>query len=246
MPALLLAVPFFGIALIYASVGLGGGSAYAALLLLADTDYTTIPATALTLNLVVTTLSAVTFIRSGQLKVARVWPYFILSVPLAYFGGRLNLPRDVFLWLLLLSLMAIAGRIYFWNGTATLVQLSRRERVAVGLALGALLGFLAGAVGIGGGIFLVPLIILFGLGTAREAASAGTVFIWVNSLAGLLPRVQSGLWDPRFILPLMLAVAAGGLAGASLGAYRLQPATVQRVLGIVILAAIVSVGTKLA
>ena len=102
---------------------------------------------------------------------------------------------------------------------------------------GGILGFIAGAVGIGGGIYLVPLIIVLGLGTEKEAAATGAIFIWLNSCAGLVARVGD-FPDPVTIFPLVLAVIIGGAAGSSLGANKYEPRTMQKLLGVIILIAI--------
>lgn len=241
----LLPPSFFIIALLYASVGLGGGSSYSALLILSGVDYDLIPTTTLSLNLVVTTFGALTFFRSGALRWQSVWPYMVTSVPMAYLGGFLVLPKNIFLWILLGALVAVAVRIYFWPGRLAAVAISPGYKLPLMLGIGALLGFLAGVVGIGGGIFLVPAILLLGLGNESQAAAAGSMFVWINSLAGLLSRVQRGAVDINLLLPLAVAVAVGGLLGAYLSAYRWQPRTMQRVLGLVILAAIASIGRQL-
>ena len=105
--------------------------------------------------------------------------------------------------------------------------------------LGAILGFVAGSVGIGGGIYLVPLIIMFGLGSEKEAAATGATFIWFNSLAGVIARLQSGTIDTDFILPLTGAVMVGGFTGSYLGAVRYNAKTIQNVMGFVVIIAIV-------
>lgn len=245
MPPIPLLIIFSVVAFIYASVGLGGGSAYAALLLLWSVPYDMIPTTSLALNLVVTTLAAGTFLRSGQLRAKRVWPYLVLSIPAAYLGGSLVLPRETFLWLLMLALIVVAARIYLWQTPEESSRPESPRRVPIALALGAVLGLLAGTVGIGGGIFLVPAIILLGLGSQKEAVAAGSVFVWLNSLAGLVPRLGRGAVDVDLILYLAVVVAIGGIAGAYFSAYRWNSVTIQRVLGLVVLAAVFSIGNQL-
>ena len=224
---------------------MGGGSAYTAMLLLWGIPYDTIPTTSLGLNLVVTTLSAATFLRSGQLQIGRVWPYLALSIPAAYIGGAVILPREVFLWLLMVTLIVVAGRIYLWQPPVDSARREHPRRVPIALGMGAALGFLAGTVGIGGGIFLVPAIILLGLGPHKEAVAVGSVFVWVNSLAGLISRLQRGAVDAELLLSLAVVVGVGGLAGAYLSAYRWNQTTLQKVLGLVVLAAVFSIGKQL-
>jgi len=106
------------------------------------------------------------------------------------------------------------------------------------LSLGGTLGFIAGAVGIGGGIYLVPLIIMFGLGTEKEAAASGAMFIWVNSLVGVITRANLGTFEIDFILPLAGAVLVGGFVGSYMGAIKFEPKTIQKIMGGVIIIAI--------
>ena len=110
---------------------------------------------------------------------------------------------------------------------------------------GSILGLIAGIVGIGGGIYLVPLILILGLGTAKQAAACGAVFVWVNSLSGLLSRLQYNYIDLTPYLPLFIAVASGGLLGSFLGSSQLQSTTVEKMLGIVIAIAVLLLGNIL-
>jgi hypothetical protein len=111
--------------------------------------------------------------------------------------------------------------------------------------LGAVLGFVSGTVGIGGGIYLVPMIILFGLGTEKEAAASGAVFILLNSIAGLIARFQRGAVSLELMLPLLLAVLAGGFLGSRLGAMRFKPQTIQQILGLVVILALLLLSRKI-
>ena len=101
------------------------------------------------------------------------------------------------------------------------------------------MGFIAGTVGIGGGIYIVPLIIMFDLGSEKEAAAAGAMFIWVNSLAGLIARSQSGTFDADFIMPLAGAVIIGGFGGSYLGALRFNANTIQKIMGAIVIVAVI-------
>ncbi|NNF03059.1 MAG: TSUP family transporter, partial [Rhodothermales bacterium] len=118
-------------------------------------------------------------------------------------------------------------------------------RIGISLVLGAMLGFLAGVVGIGGGIYLVPLIVILGLGEMKEAAAAGAVFILINSTAGLIARAGAFEFPTDIILPLGLSVLVGGLLGSWLGATRNSARALQRILGVIILAAIILLARRL-
>lgn len=140
----------------------------------------------LSLNLVVTTTGSLSYIRHGHLRPRLLLPFIVTSIPMAYVGGAVHLSKPVFFWLLLSSLVFVALRIYVWPKTTLKTDLGTRGRLIVSLVAGSILGFVAGSVGIGGGIYLVPLILVLGLGTQKEAAACGAVFIWLNLLFGVI------------------------------------------------------------
>ena len=240
----LLAVVFLLVAFFYSSVGLGGGSSYTALLALAGAGPQVIPMVSLALNLVVTTIGALVFLGRGHGRARLILPFLATSIPMAYVGGMLHLPRTLFYLLLMVSLLFAAGRIYFPGKTRGL-DLGPGPRLALSLVAGALLGLVAGICGIGGGVYLVPLVILLGLGSEREAAACGAFFIWVNSLAGLAARLQFNHIDLVPFIPLAVAVSIGGGLGASLGAVRFSPRTMQRILGSILIVAVVFLARKI-
>lgn len=241
----LLPVLFFFVALLYSSVGLGGGSSYTALMAIAGVSYRLIPTISLTLNLIVTSLGVFHFWRNGYGRLGLVLPFLFTSIPMAYLAGSLHLSQTVFLTLLLATLVLVAVRIYFLNRLQLSVNLRGPARWVVIFSLGALLGFVAGAVGIGGGIYLVPLLIMFQLASEKEAAATGAIFIWVNSWAGLVARFQQGAYDLGFMVPLVVAVILGGFLGSYTGAVRFQPRTIQKITGVVVIIAIVMLGRRL-
>jgi len=219
MPGLILM--FFVTAALYAAVGFGGGSTYNALLVLAGTDYRAIPAIALVCNVLVVGIGSWRFAAAGHVHWRRIWPLFALSVPMAWLGGRIVVAEIAFMGLLALALFA--------SGIAMLVQ---RERADPGgpipkpswfePAIGGGLGFLAGLVGIGGGIFLAPILHLLRWGQAKAIAGTCAVFILVNSLAGLAGQwAKPDGYDRVGALgdhwPLFPAVIVGGAIGSALG-----------------------------
>lgn len=237
---LIILIPTFTfIAFVYSSVGLGGGSSYTALLTIVGVAYMTIPTISLTLNVIVTTGATIQFVRHGHLRARILIPLLMASIPAAWIGGRLQLPETGFQILLLVTLAAVAIRIYFWSDPVLDVSETTGFRWAASLIIGAVLGFVAGAVGIGGGIYLVPILIMMGIGTTREAAATGAAFILFNSITGIVARASwSGIpWD--LVVPLGITVAISGLAGSHYGSSRWPSRTIQRVLGAVILVAIV-------
>ena len=209
---------FFGTALLYASVGFGGGSTYSALLALAGTDYRILPVISLACNIVVVTGGVIRFARAGEMPWRGALTVSLVAAPLAFLGGLTPINEGAFLALLGASLVFAA--------LALLLPLARepdaRPRRTWAMPLAAApLGYLAGLVGIGGGIFLAPLLHLARWDSARRIAATASLFILINSLAGLAGQLaKSGA--ERFgealggALPLLIAVVIGGHIGSTL------------------------------
>ncbi|MEO8142431.1 MAG: sulfite exporter TauE/SafE family protein, partial [Sphingomicrobium sp.] len=190
---LLLPGLFFLTALLYALVGFGGGSTYTALLVLAGTDYRAVPVISLLCNILVVTVGTWRFARAGHLDLKRSWPLFVTSVPAAWLGGRLEIGETLFVGLLAGALLA-AGLLMLWQPYwERATEASANGRHWVEPAAGGALGFMAGVVGIGGGIFLAPLLYLLRWGPPKAIAATCAAFILVNSLAGLAGQASKGL-----------------------------------------------------
>ncbi|MGI9265518.1 MAG: sulfite exporter TauE/SafE family protein, partial [Gammaproteobacteria bacterium] len=231
---LILATLFALTAILYASVGFGGGSAYNAIMVLADTDFRMLPSIALGCNLIVVSGGTLRYARAGLLKRDLVLPFVILSIPMAWLGGQLSVDRTTFTLLLGLSLLLVGavllGR---QKDTQQHPEFSSLKLWYTGMPVGATLGLLAGIVGIGGGIFLAPFMHLFRFADTRTIAATASFFILVNSIAGLaghttraggLAHIQA-LWE---YAPLFLAVLVGGQIGSHLGNAVFSPRTVRR------------------
>lgn len=238
IPIPVLAVLCFGITIAYASVGLGGGTAYTALLAILGASYQMIPTVSLLLNVVVTTIGSLIFLQARHGRLALILPFVSTSVPAAYIGGLLSVSPDFFYGLLLVTLALVAARIFVWDDTTFDLELNRGHEILLSLVLGTLLGLVAGIVGIGGGIYLVPIILIFGLGTEREAAAAGAVFTWINSGAGLAARMHRLSVEWVELMPLVGAVGVGAGLGAWMGASWLSRRAMRRVLGVIVVVAI--------
>ena len=239
-----LAVLFFIVAFIYSSVGLGGGSSYTALMAIFGINSLAIPMISLSLNIFVTSIGSFNFIRNKHAKIKLIIPFLISSIPMAYFGGSLDIEKELFYWVLLISLIFVAARIYVWQNVSMKLELNKNEKIIVSLIAGSMLGLIAGIVGIGGGIYLVPLIIILGLGTEKEAAACGAIFIWLNSAAGLISRLQYNSIDLTNYTPLIIAVIAGGTLGSYMGSFKLSPKVMDKILGVVIIVAIIFLTNK--
>ncbi len=234
----LLAALFLIVAFVYSSIGLGGGSSYAALMAIFGMGALAIPLISLSLNVAVTSMGSFNFIRNRHARFKLVLPFLVSSIPMAFLGGALNLPEALFYWLLLISLVFVALRIYLLQRTSLRLTVGRRGKIVLSLISGSVLGLVAGIVGIGGGIYLVPLIIILKLGTEREAAACGSIFVWLNSCAGLASRLQYNAIDVRDLGPLFAAVVIGGAAGSFMGSSRFTPKTLEKTLGLVVIVAI--------
>ncbi len=239
-----LAVLFCIVAFIYSSVGLGGGSSYTALMAIFGVSTLAIPMISLSLNLLVTSVGSFNFIRNKHAKIKLILPFLISSIPMAYLGGSLKLQKEIFYWVLLISLVFVAVRIYIWQNTTIKLNLNQNGKIIISLIVGSILGLVAGIVGIGGGIYLVPLILILGLGTEKEAAACGVIFIWLNSFSGLLSRFQYNSIDLTNYIPLIVAVLAGGTLGSFMGSFKFSPKVMEKILGAVIIVAILFLSRK--
>lgn len=239
----MMALLFLIIAFIYASVGFGGGSSYTALLIASGTDYALVPVIALVCNLVVVAGGVYQYWRAGAIDWRFSGPLLAGSVPAAFAGGLLPVEQEPFILILSLSL-GVAGVLLVldrqWQGKQTAKQ---RSRVGIQLVLGVTLGGLAGITGIGGGIYLAPVLHLSAMASARTVAATASLFILVNSAAGLagqLTKLGGADWPALspLIWSLPLAVLVGGQLGSRLGAHWLPASPIRRLTGVVILAAV--------
>lgn len=236
---MLLTILFFVTALLYASVGFGGGSTYNALLVLNGTDYRILPAIALACNIIVVTGGVWRFGAAGHIKLDRIAPWIATSVPFAWIGGRLPVSEFIFIGLLGGTLAAAGIRMLLQRETATL-QNPAPPTVFIATVSGAGIGFLSGVVGIGGGIFLAPILHLMRWGNARMIAGTCSLFILVNSLSGLagqLSKLQSFDMIEEFAAYWMLAPAVfvGGQVGSWFGSARLGEPLLRRMTAVLVL-----------
>ena len=221
-----LAAAFFVTALLYAAVGFGGGSTYNALLALSGVDYRVLPVIALTCNIIVVAGSTIRFARAGITPWRKALLVTGLAAPAAFIGGTIPVAKDVFVALLGLSLLFAGGALLLQPAEAGQEPASRHAWLVPAAAVP--IGLLAGITGIGGGIFLAPLLHLVRWAETKAVAATASLFILVNSVAGLAGQLAKGGPDRMtaavtFGLPLMLAVAVGGQIGSLLLTKRLPP-----------------------
>jgi uncharacterized protein len=232
---------FFLIALFYSSVGFGGGSSYLAILSLFLTDFYEIRSTALVLNICVVTIGTFVFIRNRVFNFKLFWPFLLSSIPMAYFGAQLRLTQQVF-FLILGSALILAGGFMILKFVAYKLQ-SRSFTLTKKLSLGGSVGLLAGISGIGGGIYLSPLLNLMEWKNPRIIASLASVFILVNSISGLIGLSVAGTFhiNQNLIFQLVIAVVLGG----SIGSYLSNEKFNVRIIGILTAILVVYVGLRL-
>lgn len=237
MDQLITMIPlFFLTAMIYSSVGFAGGSTYLALLFLFSFPYYQIPQIALILNLVVVSGGLYHYIKAGHLSFKKTLPFIVTSIPLAYLGGRIPVGKTLFLVLLGISLTAAGVRLLFTNSldNPVAVKMNRLQTV-LPLFLGAIFGFVSGLVGIGGGIFLAPILYLLRWDNGRSIAATSCFFIFVNSLSGLIGQWGKAGTYGSIPLLLILAVFLGGQIGSRLSIGSLSLNTLQRTTAVLIL-----------
>jgi uncharacterized membrane protein YfcA len=237
-PSLILAGTFFVAAILYASVGHAGASGYLAAMGLLGVAPETMRPTALALNILVASIVTVRFQLAGQVHWRSVAPFVVGSIPMAFIGGGLTLPSDLYKPLAGAVLLVAAVRLAMTAGRSGPTDVpAARVPPLPAITVGAVIGLLSGLVGTGGGIFLTPLLLFAGWAGARTAAGISSAFILANSVAGLLGNVAAVQALPP-ALPIWLgAVAAGGLIGAELGARRLSTTGLRRALAVVLLVA---------
>ena len=233
----ILALLFFLIAVLYSSVGLGGGSGYLAVMGLLGVPPEIMRPVALALNILVASLSSWHFIRSGNFSARLFWPIALASVPFAFLGGYLELPGDIYRPLVGLVLIYSAWRL--WRSTMPGQDLpQKRSDVPLWLLLlaGAAIGFISGLMGIGGGTFLGPVLLLAGWADTKEALGITAAFVLANSIAALAGRVTAVPELPSTIWIWLLVAGAGGWLGAKLGSKWVDPLILRRLLALILFA----------
>jgi len=233
---------FFSIALIYSSVGFGGGSSYLALLALSvfALAFPVIRSTALFCNIIVVTGGIVIFYKEGKLSLKEAWPYLVSSVPAAYIGGFWPITEHIFFLLLGLTLVIVPFLLWFQSTevegqSGPTIKGSTTLKVVTGGGI----GLLSGLVGIGGGIFLSPVLHILRWSEPKRISAIASLFILVNSIGGLAGQFNRGIPDFSFgfLVPLLIAVLIGGQIGSRLGARKFNPVYIKRITAALILVA---------
>ena len=224
-------------AALYSSVGHAGASGYLAAMALFGLAPAQMKPTALCLNIIVATIATFRFYRAGCFSWSLFWPFAVASIPLAFVGGAITLPTTVYRQIVGVTLLYAAFRLFLFTRAKADTTATRNVPVIAAILWGALIGFLSGLTGVGGGIFLSPLLLLMGWADARHTAGVSAAFILVNSIAGLSGNFSSVQTLPPALVYFALAAVVGGLVGSEFGSRRLASLTIRRLLAIVLVVA---------
>jgi len=216
---IILSILFFVTALIYSSVGFGGGSTYLALLLIWGVPYTIFPVIALVCNIIVVSGNSINFIRSKNINFNLLFPYLIGSIPFAFIGGSIKIEKSLF-EILLFCVLLVAGIFLLIESKSfnkEQIKINKIPRL-ISISFGSIIGFMSGIVGIGGGIFLSPLLFLMKAGYPKHITSSASLFILINSIFGIAGQLTKDQVLDQVITywPLFLSVLIGGQIGSLL------------------------------
>lgn len=235
---LLLASGMLVASFVYASVGHGGASAYIAAMALAGLAPAEMRPIALTLNVLVSSLASFKFWRAGHFRWRLFWPFAAVSIPFAYIGGAITLPGQLYKVVVGLVLVYAAWPLWRSGRAGDEMRAVREPAIALAMAIGAAMGLLAGLTGVGGGIFLSPLVLMLGWAGTKQTSAVAAPFILVNSLAGLAAGFIAGTASlPAATWVLAAVVLVGGWLGADYGSRRFANPLVRRVLAVVLVLA---------
>ena len=227
---------FFTVAVLYSSVGFGGGSSYLAILALTGIIFTQIRATALLCNIVVVSGNVFIFLQQKKVNFKKILPLVLLSVPLAFLGGKMKINQQFFFILLGFTLLFAAITMWLSKQIVAFNEKNSNPKSIRNASFGGIIGFISGMVGIGGGIFLAPLLHLTNWDTPKKIAATASIFILVNSIAGLIGQYS----NPNFIIDwnltsiLLVTVFIGGQIGSRMSNKLFTPIQLKKATAILI------------
>ena len=213
---IILSIFFFITAIFYSSVGFGGGSTYLALMLIWDIPYYIFPILALICNIIVVSGNSINYVRSGNLNFKLLAPYLIGSIPFSFFGASMSLTKELF-EILLFVILIIAGIFLLIESKSfnnDQIKINSIPKI-LSVSIGSIIGFTSGIIGIGGGIFLSPILFLMKAGYPKQIATTASLFILINSIFGVAGQLTKDVVFDEFLnfWPLFIAVLIGGQIG---------------------------------
>jgi len=213
---IILSVLFFITAILYSSVGFGGGSTYLALMLIWDIPYYIFPTIALFCNIIVVSGNSINYVKSGNLNFKLLTPYIVGSIPFAFYGASLQISKNVF-EIILFFILTIAGTMLLIESRSLINKEFKINKIPkiLSVLIGSVIGFFSGLVGIGGGIFLSPILFLIKAGYPKQIATSASLFILINSIFGVAGQITKDIVFDKFLdfWPLFLTVLIGGQIG---------------------------------
>jgi hypothetical protein len=245
---IILSIFFFITAIFYSSVGFGGGSTYLALMLIWDIPYYIFPILALICNIIVVSGNSINYVRSGNLNLKLLTPYLIGSIPFAFFGASISISKELF-EILLFVILIIAGIFLLIESKSfndDQIKINSIPKI-ISLLIGSIIGFTSGIIGIGGGIFLSPILFLMKAGYPKQIATTASLFILINSIFGVAGQLTKDIVFHEFLnfWPLFIAVLIGGQIGNFLNIKFLSGKTLATITSLLVMFVAIRMGLRL-
>jgi len=245
---IILSIFFFITAIFYSSVGFGGGSTYLALMLIWDIPYYIFPILALICNIIVVSGNSLNYVRSGNLNLKLLTPYLIGSIPFAFFGASISITKELF-EILLFVILIIAGIFLLIESNSfndDQIKINSIPKI-ISLLIGSIIGFTSGIIGIGGGIFLSPILFLMKAGYPKQIATTASLFILINSIFGVAGQLTKDIVFDEFLnfWPLFITVLIGGQIGNFLNIKFLSGKTLAIITSLLVMFVAIRMGLRL-
>ncbi|MDC1025642.1 sulfite exporter TauE/SafE family protein [Candidatus Pelagibacter sp.] len=245
---IILSIFFLITSILYSSVGFGGGSTYLALMLIWEIPFFIIPILALCCNIIVVSGNSINYVRSGNFNFKLLFPYLFGSIPFAFFGASISISKELF-EITLFVILSIAGIFLLIESKSfnnDQIKLNSIPKV-VSIFIGSIIGFISGIVGIGGGIFLSPILFLMKAGYPKHIATTASLFILINSIFGVAGQLTKDIVFDEFLnyWPLFLCVLAGGQIGNFLNIKLLSNKTLALITSVLVIFVAIRMGIRL-
>ena len=244
---IILSIFFFITAILYSSVGFGGGSTYLALMLIWNIPYYIFPILALICNIIVVSGNSINYVRSGNLNFKLLAPYLIGSIPFSFFGASMSLTKELF-EILLFVILIIAGIFLLIQSKSfnnDQIKINSIPKI-LSVSIGSIIGFTSGIIGIGGGIFLSPILFLMKAGYPKQIATTASLFILINSIFGVAGQLTKDIVFDEFLnyWPLFIVVLIGGQIGNFLNIKFLSGKTLSIITSLLVIFVAIRIGFR--